>query len=69
MESLCTVKNQWYDIIDISALIINPFLFCTSSEVEEDHSHSEAVDGDDELRADGMDMVEEEYDDVEEGCE
>ena len=51
-----------------STIITNPFLFCTCSETEEDHSHSEGVD-DNELIADGMEMVEEEYDDVEEGCE
>ena len=32
------------------------------------HSHSEGVDGN-ELIADGVEMVEEEYDDAEEGCE
>ena len=51
-----------------STIIANPFLFCTCSEAEEDDSHSEGVD-DNELIADGMEMVEEEYDDVEEGCE
>ena len=40
----------------------------TCSETVEDHSPSEGVD-DDELIADGVEMIEEEYEDVEAGDE
>ena len=63
------INDLRYDIIvDISFNIItNPFHFCTCSKIEEDHSHSEDLDGN-ELVTDSMEMAEEEYD-VEEGCE
>ena len=66
MESLCTVKNQRSKVQNTSTIITNRYSCGTYSESVEDRSPPEGLD-DDELITDGIEMIEEEYEDVEEG--